>query len=108
MQKFYLNAELMSEEASPPSVPDVAPPIYFDEPGDDVLFLAWDNHPIEGDTDTLVEAGLIEYTGDITASYEEDYTYISSGYWGFSVTTPGSLTIKNFDKLTMLCIKGVS
>jgi len=71
-----------------------------------VLFVAWDNHPIEGDIDTLVEAGLIEYTGDITACYQEDYTYISSGYWVFGVTTPGSLTIKNFDKLTMLHING--
>ena len=89
----------------PPSVPDIVSIIY-DEPGDDVLFVAWDNHPIEGDIDTLVEAGLIEYTGDITAYYQEDYTYISSGYWGFGVTTPGSLTIKNFDKLTMLHING--
>jgi hypothetical protein len=69
-----------------------------------MLFVAWDNHPIEGDIDTLVEAGLIEYTGDIEAYYQENYTYISNGSWGFSVTTPGSLTIKNFDKLTMFAI----
>jgi hypothetical protein len=88
-------------------VPEVAPPIYFDVPGDiDVLLVAWDNHPTEGDIDTLVEAGLIEYTGGIDAYYLEDYTYISSGYWGFFVYFSGSLTIKNFDKLTMLFING--
>lgn len=63
--------------------------------------MGWTGQPTSGDISTLVAAGLISYTGTMTAAYNAP-----GQYWGFTVTT-GTITAKSTG-MTYLLLSGNS
>lgn len=68
--------------------------------GSQVVSFAWTGQPTSGNLTTLVTAGLVKYTGTITAAY-------SGGAWNFTMSAGATITPKKIN-LVRLYLDGNS